>query len=67
MTSGVPHGPDAVCDQIAMPSPNDSHSSIKEESLNRIVPLGEWHLRIMLAEYVAHYHSEWNYQGSGMS
>jgi len=37
--------------------------SIKEECLNRIVPLGDRHLRRVLAEYVAHYHSERNHQG----
>ena len=39
--------------------------SIKEECLNRIVPLGEWHLRKALAEYVTHYHGERNHQGLG--
>jgi len=28
--------------------------SIKEECLDRIVPLGEWHLRRALTDYVAH-------------
>jgi transposase InsO family protein len=37
--------------------------SIKEECLDRIVPLGEWHLRRALMEYVAHYHGERNHQG----
>jgi len=32
-------------------------------ALNRIVPLGERHLRRALAEYVAHYHGERNHQG----
>ena len=39
--------------------------SIKEECLNRIVPLGERHLRRALAEYVTHYHGERNHQGLG--
>ena len=39
--------------------------SIKEECLNRIVPLGERHLRRALAEYCAHYHGERNHQGLG--
>jgi transposase InsO family protein len=39
--------------------------SIKEECLDRIVPLGEWHLRRALTEYVVHYHSERNHQGIG--
>ena len=37
--------------------------SIKDECLNRIVPLGERHLRRMLAEFLAHYHHERNHQG----
>lgn len=37
--------------------------SIKEECLNRIVPLGEWHLRRALTEFVRHYHHERNHQG----
>jgi putative transposase len=39
--------------------------SIKEECLDRIVPLGERHLRRMLTEFTAHYHSERNHQGLG--
>ena len=37
--------------------------SIKEECLNRVIPLGERHLRRTLAEFVAHYHGERNHQG----
>ena len=37
--------------------------SIKEECLDRIVPLGERHLRRTLQEFVAHYHRERNHQG----
>ena len=37
--------------------------SIKEECLNRIVPLGESHLRLIVREYVEHYHCERNHQG----
>jgi len=37
--------------------------SIKEECLNRIIPLGERHLRRAVAEFVAHYHRERNHQG----
>ena len=37
--------------------------SIKEECLDRIVPLGESHLRRALTEHIAHYHSERNHQG----
>jgi len=39
--------------------------SIKEECLNRVVPLGEWHLRRLVRELVAHYHLERNHQGIG--
>ena len=37
--------------------------SIKEECLNRVVPLGEGHLRLLVKEYVEHYHRERNHQG----
>ena len=37
--------------------------SIKEECLNRIIPIGEGHFRRALTEYVAHYHRERNHQG----
>ena len=37
--------------------------SIKEECLNRVVPLGEPHLRRLIHEYVEHYHRERNHQG----
>ncbi len=32
--------------------------SIKEECLNRVVVLGEGHLRLVVQEYVQHYHRE---------
>jgi transposase InsO family protein len=37
--------------------------SIKEECLDRIVPLGERHFRRAVAEFVEHYHRERNHQG----
>ena len=37
--------------------------SIKEECLDRMIPLGERHLRRVLREYVAHDHHERNHQG----
>jgi putative transposase len=37
--------------------------SIKEECLNRLIPLGERHFRRAVVEYVAHYHGERNHQG----
>jgi transposase InsO family protein len=37
--------------------------SIRRECLNRIVPLGERHLRAVIREYMEHYHRERNHQG----
>jgi transposase InsO family protein len=37
--------------------------SIKEECLDRMVPLGERHFRRAVAEFVDHYHRERNHQG----
>jgi len=37
--------------------------SIKQECLNRLIPLGERHHRRAVAEFVAHYHRERNHQG----
>jgi putative transposase len=39
--------------------------SIKEECLERIIPLGERHFRRAIAEFVEHYHGERNHQGLG--
>jgi transposase InsO family protein len=39
--------------------------SIKSECLERIVPLGEGHLRRAISEYMVHYHHERNHQGLG--
>jgi transposase InsO family protein len=39
--------------------------SIKEECLDRLIPLGEQHFRRAVAEYVEHYHGERNHQGLG--
>jgi putative transposase len=39
--------------------------SIKEECLNRVIPLGERHLHRTLAEFMAHYHGERNHPGLG--
>ena len=36
--------------------------SIREECLHRVVPLGEAHLRLLVHEYVEHYHRERNHQ-----
>ena len=37
--------------------------SMKEECLDRMIPIGERHSRRSIAEYVAHYHQERNHQG----
>jgi transposase InsO family protein len=37
--------------------------SIKEECLNRLIPIGERHCRRAMTEYVEHYHEERNHQG----
>jgi len=37
--------------------------SLKEECLDRLIPIGERHLRRSLIEYVAHDHGERNHQG----
>jgi len=37
----------------------------KPRTVNRLIPLGERHLRRSVAEYVAHYHHERNHQGIG--
>ena len=37
--------------------------SIKEECLDRLIPIGERHFRGAVTEYVAHYHDERNHQG----
>jgi len=38
--------------------------SIKEECLDRLIPMGEGHFRRAVAEYVEHYHAERNHQGN---
>ena len=37
--------------------------SIKEECLDRLIPIGERHFRRAVTEYVEHYHDERNHQG----
>jgi hypothetical protein len=39
--------------------------SIKEECLDRIIPLGERNFRRAVREYVVYYHLERNHQGLG--
>jgi putative transposase len=39
--------------------------SIKTECLDRVIPVGEWHLRCLVREFVEHYHQERNHQGIG--
>jgi transposase InsO family protein len=38
--------------------------SIRQECLRHIIPLGERHLRLAIDEFVVHYHSERNPEGS---
>jgi putative transposase len=58
-----------VCTPVRAPNAN-AHTerfvrSIKEECLDRIIPIGERHFRRALTEFVAHYHYERNHQGLG--
>lgn len=39
--------------------------SVKEECMDRIVPLGETHLRAAIGEFLVHDHEERNHQGLG--
>jgi transposase InsO family protein len=39
--------------------------SVREECLDRLIPLGERHFRRALADFVSHYHRERNHQGLG--
>ena len=39
--------------------------SIKEECLDRVIPIGVASLRRAVTEYIAHYHIERNHQGLG--
>jgi transposase InsO family protein len=39
--------------------------SIKEECLDRMIPIGERHFRRAVAEFVEHYHRERNHRGLG--
>jgi transposase InsO family protein len=39
--------------------------SAKQECLRKVIPLGEAHLRRIVAEYVEHYHRERTHQGLG--
>ena len=48
-----------------MLTPSASSGSIKQECLDRVIPLGERHFRQALSEYVAHYHHDRNHQGLG--
>jgi putative transposase len=58
-----------VCTPVRAPNAN-AHAerfvrSIKDECLDRIIPIGERHFRRALTEFVAHYHHERNHQGLG--
>jgi putative transposase len=39
--------------------------SIKEECLDRLIPIGERHFRQAVDEFAEHYHRERNHQGLG--
>jgi transposase InsO family protein len=39
--------------------------SIKSECLDKLVPLGERHLCVAIAEFIDHYHLEGHHQGLG--
>lgn len=39
--------------------------SIRTECLRHVIPLGERHLRMLVREYIEHYHVERNHQGLG--
>jgi putative transposase len=41
------------------------HGSFKREAVDRLVLLGENHLRYVVDEYLVHYHEERNHQGRG--
>ena len=48
---------------VRFPSATRLVRSIKEECLERLIPIGERHLRRAVAEYIEHYHGERNHQG----
>jgi putative transposase len=37
--------------------------AVRTECLRQVIPLGERHLRAILSEFLAHYHTERNHQG----
>ena len=41
--------------------------SIKSACLCRVIPVGEKHLRLLIKEYMEHYHLERHHQGLGSS
>jgi len=61
--------PEAGIREVLIPAraPNANEDrfvrSIKEECLNRLIPIGERHYRRAVWEYVEHYHRERNHQG----
>jgi len=56
-TSGEEPEPDAFAERFVL--------SVRSECLDRIIPLGDWHLRHAVSEYLKHYHQERNHQGAG--
>jgi len=67
------HLTDFGCKPVRLParSPNLNAiaerfvGSVRRECLDRVIPLGEAHLRRLIAQYVAHYHTERPHQGLG--
>jgi hypothetical protein len=51
--------------RTATPTRSGFVRTIQEECLNKVIPLGERHLRWTVAEFVALYHGERNHQGLG--
>ena len=48
---------------VRFPSATRLVRSIKEECLDRMIPIGERHFRRAVTEFVEHYHRERNHQG----
>jgi Integrase core domain len=60
---GSVRGADAVPSAELQANAERFVRSIKDESLNRVIPIGERHLRRAVHEFVEHYHRERNHQG----
>jgi len=58
-----PRRPFPSARRMRMPYAERFVRSIKEEGLDRLIPIGERHFQRAVVEYDAHYHSERNHQG----